>query len=414
MDAKKDDITYGFCQIDDVAAFYRKKFATSSNYDYTSVHGFRYNIIYLKQNFVVEIIRPNSRVLDFGCGSGSLNVLKKIGCELTGVDYSEDALYYARHVNNYDTVIHKDIFSNAFNKYTQYFDYVVSLDVFGHIEFRDKNRTIERLKRLLKPGGVMIHGIEAGNIDYLGMSDEERKAFVMVDGHVGMESVPDVRKRFERYFKHVTVSNLFVFNADLQEVIKQHELYKRGQDEDLIDYLKSFSDDKHFAEGFNIGQYLSQQSIINSGIDVSGHDGFCFVTASDEIVKKYETRLPKPEIEFSCDFYARENCGGRFFRWSPPKSAVYVNRASEIRMKIASYFSHYTGKEQTIYIYVDDVFLKKIVLTPQKSEIEFVLSKTSSNKKIDFFSDSVFSPQWYGEKDHRLLSFMLTIVDVKP
>ena len=338
MENPKNAITYELCGIKDIKTFYRSKFASPTVYEKSDLYVFRYDISYLKQNFVIDFIRPNGRVLDFGCGSGPFGVLKKLNCELTGVDYSEEALFFAKNLNHYDHVICEDIFHPTFDQYLNYFDYILSLDVLGHIEFRQKDRVLQRLKELLKPEGVMIHGIEAEDIDYLSMSQEELKKYVSVDGHIGIEPFLDITKRFDKYFKYVEAYNLFVFNSDFSEVIKQNDVYHRKYENELIYYLRGMANNKAFVEGFIIAQYLAQYTITETELNLSHYAGYCFILASDRKVIKHRQHLPRPKIRLSSDFYGPEKRGENYFRWSPPKSTVFLNAVRGISIHLSSYF----------------------------------------------------------------------------
>ncbi|MCF6171095.1 MAG: class I SAM-dependent methyltransferase [Bacteroidales bacterium] len=264
--------------IEDIRGFYKNKFAFKHDYDFTKNPINFYHIDNFKLLWMFSNIKENTKVLDFGCGSGVLACLKRKGCEITGIDYSETALEYAKKINRYDYVLSVDIFD--YDNYN-YFDYIVSIDVFGHIPFEDKDKVIAQLKRFLKPGGTMLHGIECGQVDYAAMSKKELKKFIEVDGHVGIEGKPENTKRFKKSFKHVSAEVRFDVVNSVNEFIKQNDSYGNTDwGNELITYLKNLTEREAFA--FNVASGITQISIENRNMRSSQNTGgFLFLKASD-------------------------------------------------------------------------------------------------------------------------------------
>ena len=73
----------------------------------------------------------------------------------------------------YDEVVLCDSFDIPFADRS--FDYIVSLDVLGHIENEVKDVYLNEWKRLLKESGVMLHGTEADDVDYYSLSEKEKE-----------------------------------------------------------------------------------------------------------------------------------------------------------------------------------------------------------------------------------------------
>ncbi len=211
MDARsKDEITYATFGIDP-AEFYATKFHFPGRLDPAAVGGaFRRTINFQKVDFLLEELRsagagtePGLRVLDLGCGSGIYGAWVRHEfprVSLHGLDMSEACVGTALG-NGYDVVKAADFLAGL--PYPDgYFDFVFTMDVFGHIEFRHKDRVIAEIARVTRPGGAGFHGIEAGEIDYfaadpLNPGDPIRK-YVHVDGHVGVETLEDNAARLRR------------------------------------------------------------------------------------------------------------------------------------------------------------------------------------------------------------------------
>ena len=151
--------------------------------------------------WVYDNVHRGATLLDLGCGSGLLALLKRKDVTLFGVDLAHECAAVACR-NGYDGGSVADLTRLPFKDAS--FDYVVSLDVMGHIEFDLKDAAIAEMKRVLKPDGVTMHGIECLNRgkrkDYHEMTEDELRRFVEIDGHVGMEAEEQVRRRFAHFF----------------------------------------------------------------------------------------------------------------------------------------------------------------------------------------------------------------------
>lgn len=417
---ENNNITYQTCGIDDVEAFYKDKFAHNVSYDIQNTNLYEYNILNLKQMYIYDYIKPNSKVLDFGCGSGVFKILKTLGSYMVGVDMSTEAIQNAKELNNYDEVYSLDILNSFYDKYKNCFDYIISSDVFGHIEFKDKDSVIKRLKYLLKEDGTMIHGIETGDIKYNDMSYTQRKEFAVVDGHVGMESEEQTTSRFKRQFKNVNTYTPYGIMNDLDEIIKQNESYDVSYLEpELIAYLKQNKTNKLFLDAFNISQFCThkayEQNIpLNTFFNLYG---FSFVVCSDKKIEKYTHKKPHAQLQYSQHFYQEEKHENGLYRWSQPYSYIHLDKTSQIELEFNSYIPAYTQKEQLVTILVDGKIDKKIRFTNEISSIRYIFQNKEQKQKIklEFYADSSFTPLLFepNNTDNRILAFNLSIISME-
>ena len=190
--------------------FYRTKFVSDEVLDARYFKALdRFDIRFARTMWIYDNVRAGSTVLDLGCGAGMLALLKRKGVTLTGVDLSAECSLAARR-NGYD-------FTTA------------SLDVMGHIGFDEKDAVLAEIKRVLRPDGVTLHGIEctdhAARKSYDEMTADELRNFVDVDGHVGLEEEQEHGKRFLRFFQHVAWEPRYTLNLSSEEFIKQADKY---------------------------------------------------------------------------------------------------------------------------------------------------------------------------------------------
>jgi len=178
-------------------------------------------------------------VLDLGCSASRLGVLKSIpGVELYGIDITDSAFEQARAIG-YDHLVPHDILSLPFPD--NMFDYVVSLDVLGHIEAPGKGRLMREIRRVLRPGGFTLHGIEEGNIDYTQMTDALVE-YIGIDGHVGLQTIAQIRELFGAYFGDIEAEFAFGPCPNYWDILKYREYDFAALPDEVYNYLAGFSD----------------------------------------------------------------------------------------------------------------------------------------------------------------------------
>jgi len=133
--------------------------------------------------------------LDLGCGGG-WRFFTTIG-PVVGLDVSRSSLANAATI--YRGVILADACALPFCD--EAFDFVVSLDLLGHIPESQKGAALAEMKRVLTPGGSTLHYIEAAADDPLtrwarGQEREFQRFIVRPEGHVGLQAPRLVYRAF--------------------------------------------------------------------------------------------------------------------------------------------------------------------------------------------------------------------------
>ena len=160
----------------------------------------------------------NLLILDVACGYGR-KLFKRYG-KVIGLDIVLEPLYRASEV--YDLCVLANAFSMPFQD--NYFDCIVSSDFLGHIPLEQKGDLYREFKRVLKPGGRMLHVLEtdANNWHFRfahRYPDLFRKYFVEgIGGHFGLELPTQAVARFEANgFKVLEASKIWGDVWQIQE-----------------------------------------------------------------------------------------------------------------------------------------------------------------------------------------------------
>lgn len=136
-------------------------------------------------------VKPGDRVLDLGCGTATLTIMLKRAspaATIVGLDGGVDVLAIARRkvaAAQLDIELHHGMaFAPPFEPAS--FDRVVSSLVFHHLTTADKQRTLAKVRELLRPGGE-LHIADWGQAQNLPM----RAAFLGVQLLDGFDTTTD-------------------------------------------------------------------------------------------------------------------------------------------------------------------------------------------------------------------------------
>src|SRR3954447_5946541 len=272
---------YARAGVDDVAEFYRDKFVSNAVLDHRYFKALdRFDLRFARTMWVYDNVREKASVLDVGCGAGMLALLKRKNVTLVGVDLSDECAAAARR-NGYDETARAELKSLPFPDAS--FDYVVSLDVIGHIPAEDKDEVLGEIKRVLKANGVTLHGIEctdrAGRRQYAEMNATELRRFIEIDGHVGLEEEEEHADRFRRFFKHVAWQPRYALCLSSDEFLKQADRYGLPFEDDFLEYLRGLSFAERRAFDIAMGWVFGKISDLNLRLPSSGL--YTFLKASN-------------------------------------------------------------------------------------------------------------------------------------
>jgi cyclopropane fatty-acyl-phospholipid synthase-like methyltransferase len=267
-----NDNLYRRAGIHDLSEFYRTKFVSDEVLDERYFKPLdRFDMRFARTMWVYDNVRAGATVLDLGCGAGMLALLKRKGVTLVGVDVSAECAKAARR-NGYDATTAALLTKLPFPDDS--FDYVVSLDVLGHVAFEEKDAVLAESKRVLRPDGVSLHGIEctdrAGRQRTEEMSEAELRRFIEIDGHVGLEEEQEHAARFRGFFRHVAWESRYALCLSSEEFIKQADKYGLPFEDDFVDYLRELSFKERRAFDMAMGYVFSKISDLHIKLPKAG------------------------------------------------------------------------------------------------------------------------------------------------
>lgn len=109
----------------------------------------------------------NMKLLDAGCGTGRMmEILQKYG-EITGIDYSDDAIGFCQK-RGLKNIIKGDLNDFIFEK--DNYDAIVCLDVLYHAAIMNDTAVLEKFFYALKTGGTLVINLAA--FEYLKRSHD--------------------------------------------------------------------------------------------------------------------------------------------------------------------------------------------------------------------------------------------------
>lgn len=104
-----------------------------------------------KRDFA-QLLKPNSRVLEIGCATGSLlSVFRENGHQVWGIDLSARFARASQSIHGLD-VMHGDFLDKSILQ--ESFDLIIAMGTISN--FADINSVLHRAKELLRPGGVLV------------------------------------------------------------------------------------------------------------------------------------------------------------------------------------------------------------------------------------------------------------------
>src|SRR3989440_141664 len=440
--SNRDESLYTRAGVSDVGDFYRTKFVSDEVLDGRYFKALdRFDIRFARTMWIYDNVRAGSSVLDLGCGAGMLALLKRKGVTLTGVDLSPECTLAARR-NGYDFTMTTRLSHLPFPDQT--FDYVVSLDVIGHIGFEEKDAVLSEVKRVLRPDGVTMHGIEctdhAARKNYDEMTAEALREFVEIDGHVGLEEEQEHGQRFLRFFKHVAWEPRYALCLSSDEFLKQADRYGLSFEEDFLDYLHGLSFNERRAFDMAMGYVFGKISDLDLTLPKSGL--YVLLKASNVPLGRFYNEHRDRDALYSSRESLREltcldrNSAATFddgwyepnllppiARWMSRKARIrfQANDLSEISLDLTTHMPDVSERPLLLEFVLNDELLttfqlcRKGWLRMKLFVPELLLEGADGNFELEIRADRTWQPRPGNDeiRDDREISIAVCNIEVK-
>jgi len=113
-----------------------------------------------------KLIPKGARILDAGCGIGTqTEYFSKRSFDIIGIDAAKDMLEKAKEFLPNCEFMQMDIRDL---KFKEEFDAILCLFVLYHLEREDLSKALKEIKRVLKPGGIVLIAVGKGDGEVFG------------------------------------------------------------------------------------------------------------------------------------------------------------------------------------------------------------------------------------------------------
>ncbi len=125
---------------------------------------YRDELDFKRVRFIVSMlekhVKPKSKILDIGCGNGNISrALGSLGYQVTGIDFSEKAIAYAKSKNVFDNVQFA-VKSAEEVQASENYDAIICSEVLEHLS--KPELLTAAIAGILKPGGLLIATVPNG------------------------------------------------------------------------------------------------------------------------------------------------------------------------------------------------------------------------------------------------------------
>ncbi|MCA9367050.1 class I SAM-dependent methyltransferase [Candidatus Kaiserbacteria bacterium] len=111
-----------------------------------------------RYDFASEFVSNDSVVLDVACGTGygCAYLSDKGAKDIVGIDIDPESIEYAKEHHSRLNISYLVGSASDIKYPSNHFDCIVSFETIEHLETEDRGAYLRELKRVLKPGGVII------------------------------------------------------------------------------------------------------------------------------------------------------------------------------------------------------------------------------------------------------------------
>ena len=207
------------------------------------------------------------------------------------------------------------------------------------------------------------------------------------------------------------------------KIMKEYQTLERPLSRKQMIRLLRLSGFEHFQFYYPINGYFAQTKsvaeLVGKWILKSREWNVIIASKSAERMRQISPQFTgvnerEPSLNFFPGFYPEQTRADKSrYRWSSIKSSIVLKNVDELELLIGSLVPKMCNRQQTIFIYIDRELHTRIELSERLDSFRLTIPDLRASSRIDFFSDSAFSPKWVGDKDDRVLSFTVEVISIK-
>lgn len=187
-------------------------------------------------NWINNVIKPNSKILDLGCGPGLYSCeFGKLGHKVHGIDFNKYSVNYARENKSIKNIVEYEYGNYLKDKINGKYDVIIMIWCdFGALLPKEQEVLLNKIKDLLTDDGVFIFDV----VDELTNKPAEGKNWNTSDGNDFWNKEPYILMEETKHFNNAVGRRYLTINqntGNIKEFIFWDQYYNENSINELLE-----------------------------------------------------------------------------------------------------------------------------------------------------------------------------------